>query len=117
MFSDLLELIDENGRSVRAYEICARTARNRAIGELDNSAALFLLAMAAQRFVDSFDDQPITVDEAAREGEKIGGYITDLNDAYNQSDTGIRISALNKVANALSQKKPDRLRLSPLPTG
>ncbi|MBZ0217965.1 MAG: hypothetical protein K8F25_15510 [Fimbriimonadaceae bacterium] len=105
MFIDLLKLVDENGRSVRAYEICARTARNRAIDEPENSAALFLLAMAAQRFVDSFDDQPITVQEAKKEGEKISGYITSLNDAFDQSDADVRLTALNAVARSLSVKK------------
>lgn len=105
MFKDLSEIIDENGRSVRAYEICARTARNRAISEPENSAALFLLAMAAQRFVDSFDDQPITVDEAAKQGEKIGTYIESLDAAFRSADCEEKLSSLNKVAKALSEKR------------
>lgn len=105
MFDDLHKLLDEHGGSVRAYEICARTARNRAVEEPENSAALFLLAMAAQRFVDTFDDQPITVSEAAKEGEKIGGYITDLGEAFDQSDPAVKITALNLVARSLSEKR------------
>lgn len=105
MFSDLHEILEKNGGSVRAYEICARTARSRAVEEPENSAALFLLAMAAQRFVDAFDDQPITVLEAASEGDKIGTYITDLSAAYSQPDPDLKISALNVVARALSEKR------------
>jgi len=105
VFSDLNKLLDEHGGSVRAYAICARTARSRAVEEPENAAALFLLAMAAQRFVDSFDDQPITVLETAKEREKIGGYITDLSEAFSQSDPGLKIAALNIVARALSQKR------------
>ena len=105
MFDDLHKLLDEHGGSVRAYEICARTARSRAVAEPDNAAALFLLAMAAQRFVDAFDDQPITVQETAKEGEKIGGYITDLSAAFSQSDPAKKIAALNIVARALSEKR------------
>ncbi len=105
MFSDFHDLLEKNGGSVRAYEICARTARNRAVDEPENSTALFLIAMAAQRFVDSFDDQPISVNEVAKEGEKIGGYITNLSDAYNQPDPELKIAALNVVASSLSQKR------------
>ena len=103
MFESLLTSINEQGGSVRAYDACARAARARIAAEPDKAAALFLIAIAAQRFVDSYDDQPLTVEAAGAELARFGSYIEALDGAYSQGAAAARLDALNEVAARLAE--------------
>lgn len=98
MFNSLLNDLNEKGGGVRAYEACARAARARIAAEPQNAAALLLISMAAQRFVDAYDDQPLTVEAAGEEREAFGAMVETLGEAFSSGDEAAKLAALNKVA-------------------
>lgn len=98
MFSELVRDLNEKGAGVRAFDTCARAARARIPGEPANAAALLLISYAAQLFVDSYDDQPISVDEAAEELKQFNGMVATLEKAFADGSADDRLVALNTVA-------------------
>ena len=98
MFSELVRDLNEKGAGVRAFDTCARAARARIPGEPDNAAALLLVSYAAQLFVDSYDDQPISVDEAAEELKQFNGIVSTLEKAFAAGSADEKLAALNSVA-------------------
>lgn len=98
MFDTLVKGLNEKGGSVRAYEACARAARSRIAAEPDNAAALFLIAFAAQRFVDAYDDQPLTVEAAGEEMEQFSSFVSALDAGWAAGTAEAKLDALNKVA-------------------
>lgn len=105
MFQSLIESLNEQGASVRAYEACARRARARIVDEPENAAALFLIAVAAQRFVDAYDDQPLTVDAANEELGAFKTYVDALESAFSNGSSDDKVAALNRVAAQLGAPK------------
>jgi len=102
MFESLVKGIVEAGGGVRAYDACARTARSRIAGEPDNAAALLLIAYAAQRFVDAYDDQPLTVETAAEELDNITSIVTTLDGAFKGGSAQAKLDAVNRVARQIA---------------
>lgn len=98
MFNDLKTVLDDKGGSVRAYDAAARTARGRLAGEPDKAAALLLIAYAAQRFVDAYDDQPLTQDAAGEERAQFEWIVDTLEAAFESGSAGEQVAALNAVA-------------------
>ncbi|WP_265519039.1 hypothetical protein [Nitratireductor luteus] len=105
MFQSLIESLNEQGASVRAYEACARKARARIVDEPENAAALFLISVAAQRFVDAYDDQPLTVDAANEELGAFKSYVDVLEKAFSNGSADEKVAALNRVAAQLGTPK------------
>ena len=102
LFTEFLTDLNQQGGSVRAYDKCAREARARIAGEPENAAALLLIAYAAQHFVDSYDDQPLTVEMAGKEFDHFSEIVRTLDEAYSRDSTEARVPALNKVAQMLA---------------
>ncbi|MEZ5812791.1 MAG: hypothetical protein R3D45_15375 [Rhizobiaceae bacterium] len=102
MFDSLVKAISDAGGGVRAYDACARAARARIAKEPDNSAALLLISYAAQRFVESYDDQPLTVEEAAEEFNHITGMVTLLGNAFAGGSAEAKLDAMNEAARRLA---------------
>lgn len=98
MFQMLVKGLNEDGGGVRAYEACARTARARMAEEPENAAALFVIAIAAQRFVDAYDDQPLTVDAASQEFEQFRNLVETLDRAWSSGSAEAKIDALNRAS-------------------
>ncbi|MBO6901092.1 MAG: hypothetical protein JJ864_07075 [Rhizobiaceae bacterium] len=101
MFESLVKNINEAGGSVRAYDACSREARARIADEPQNAAALLLISYATQRFVDSYDDQPLTVKEAAEELDEITQIVSVLDAAFSGESEKAKLDALNQVATRL----------------
>lgn len=102
MFDSLVTELVGSGAGVRAYEACSRSARSRMDAEPDNAAALFLISMAAQRFVDEYHDQPLSLEAAAAELDAFRSLVGVLEAAYVDGAHGDRIAALNAAATTLS---------------
>ena len=102
MFQSLVEGLNEKGGGVRAYDAVARAAAARIPTEPDAAAALFLILVAAQRFVDSYDDQPLTVEAATAEFEAFKSHILTLDGAFAAGSAEERLDALNQIAMRLS---------------
>ena len=98
MFEPLLEQVTTGGSNVRTYSVCVRQARARMDSEPDNAAALFLIAYAAQRFVDSYHDQPLTVEAASDELKQFSAMVKLLSDAFSGKSADARNAALNQAA-------------------
>jgi hypothetical protein len=103
MFDTLLKGLNEQGAGVRAYEACARAARTRIAGEPDNAAALLLISYAAQRFVEAYDDQPLTVEVAGEEFEQFSDIVKTLDSAHSGGSAEAKVAALNTVAARLAE--------------
>lgn len=101
MFSDLLKIVVDGGYAVRAYEDCARRARARIAAEPEHAAALLLIAYAAQRFVDAYDDQPLPVDEANDELARFTSMLNALEESAGSGDAKEHLAGLNQVAGKL----------------
>lgn len=102
MFDAILKDLNENGGGVRAYDICARDARTRIGDEPANAAALLLIAFAAQRFVEAYDDQPLTVEVAGKEFDEFSAIVNELDKAYTAGTAEAKLGALNTVAARLA---------------
>lgn len=98
MFTSLVKGLNEQGGGVRAYDACAREARARIVSEPENAAALLLIAYAAQRFVDAYDDQPLTVETAGAEFSQFSAYVTRLDEGFSKGTPEAKLQALNEVA-------------------
>lgn len=98
MFDTLVKGLNEQGGGVRAYDSCARAARGRIAAEPENAAALFLISFAAQRFVDAYDDQPLTVEAAGEELEQFTSLVSALDAGWADGSAEAKLEALNKVA-------------------
>ena len=98
MFASLVKGLNEQGGGVRAYDACARAARARMASEPEKAAALLLISFAAQRFVDAYDDQPLTVEAAAAEFEQFKSYVDALDAGFAKGTDEAKLAALNAVA-------------------
>ncbi|MCG6114205.1 MAG: hypothetical protein MEQ84_03310 [Mesorhizobium sp.] len=98
MFNDLKTVLDDKGGSVRAYDAAARAARARLSAEPGNAAALLLVAYAAQRFVEAYDDQPLTQDAAGEERAQFEWIVDTLDAAFESGSADEKVKALNAVA-------------------
>ncbi|MEQ8750064.1 MAG: hypothetical protein RIC52_09845, partial [Amphiplicatus sp.] len=81
---------------------CGRAARARITGEPRNAAALLLISYATQRFVEAYDDQPLTVKEAAEELDEITQIVRLLDAAFSGGSEKAKLDALNDVAGRLA---------------
>jgi hypothetical protein len=106
LFNEFLTGLSQQGGSVRAYDKCAREARARIAAEPENAAALLLIAYAAQHFVDAYDDQPLTVEMAAKEFDYFSEIVGALDKGYSAGSAEARVTALNKVAAMLASGLP-----------
>ncbi len=102
MFESLVRGISEAGGGVRAYDACGRAARSRIANEPENAAALLLISYATQRFVEAYDDQPLTVENAAEELSQITGIVELLDSAFVNGSAEAKLGALNEVASQLA---------------
>lgn len=102
MFESLVKGINDAGGGVRAYDACTRTARARMAEEPENAAALLLISYSTQRFVESYDDQPLTVEMAAEELDHITGIVRLLDKAFAGGSAQAKLDALNEVAGRIA---------------
>lgn len=98
MFDIFLKELNEQGGGVRAYDAAARAARARVASEPQNAAALLLISFAAQRFVDAYDDQPLTLDAAGEELEQFTALVSGLDKAFANGSSDEKLAALNAAA-------------------
>lgn len=98
MFENFLEILEQQGGSVRAYEACAEAARAYMHEAPETAAACFVIFSAARRFVDSYDDQPLSSSTAKQEYDAFKADIRALSDAYDKGSDSDRLAAINRMA-------------------
>lgn len=103
--SELVEIVESEGRGVRSYTECARVCQERINDKPDQAASYYLLKIAANRFVDAYDDQPLTSQAADREFSAFKGYADELFAVEEESDPAKKLTAINKVAALIANHK------------
>lgn len=98
VFGELVDTLEEQGKSTRAYRSCSALALSQAKEQPEIAAPLLLLAVGARRFLDTYDGEPISAEEVDEAFEAYRSNAEALQNAFASGDVGERLSALNKVA-------------------
>lgn len=102
---DLLGIIEEQGKGVRSYGECARICQQRINQQPADAASYYLLKIAANRFVDAYDDQPLLSSLADSEFLNFKNYVEQLDAAAIHDDATKKLEILNKVAVDIANHK------------
>ena len=102
---DLIKVLEEHGKGVRAYIKCMQIASNRLKQTSDEAAAYFMLKYAAGKFVHAFDDQPLLSSRAEEEFHVFKRYVEQLSEIETSSDGVANFGILNRVATEIANHK------------
>ncbi|MEP3279227.1 MAG: hypothetical protein ABJN26_13195 [Stappiaceae bacterium] len=102
---ELVQVIEEQGKGVRAYSECARICQERLNTHPDQAAGYYLLKIAANRFVDAYDDQPLLSQTAEDEFQSYKHYADQLEPLHVSSDLNEKLDAVNRVAALIANHK------------
>tara|TARA_R110002167_G_scaffold44741_15_gene134519 strand:- start:2094 stop:2432 length:339 start_codon:yes stop_codon:yes gene_type:complete len=106
--TELVTTIEANGKGVRAFGECGRQARDRIAENPDQAAAYFLLAVAADRFVDTYDDQPLLAPRADDEFLIFKNYVEQFEKARESGSDDAMLKALNDVSRQIAEHRLHR---------
>lgn len=98
VFDQLVDKLEEQGKSTRAYKSCAGLALSLAKENHELAAPLILLALRAQRFVDSYDGEPISAPDVDAAFEAYSANTAALKSAFSDGNSEQRVNALNSAA-------------------
>ncbi|AJE48658.1 hypothetical protein [Celeribacter indicus] len=96
MFTFLLDLATEKGRSIHAYAAAAKAAYAQALKEPDHAAAFYYLATSAENFVDRHERQPLSSEEFEQTFMAFQADIHALEKTA-EAPEGTRLSVLNEI--------------------
>jgi hypothetical protein len=94
-FSDLAQLIKDNGNGVRAFEKAARTAFAAARSTPGQATAYFVLGSEAADFADMYDRMPVTQAIADEAQKRFADHAARLDAA--QDDPEQLVAALDAI--------------------
>lgn len=103
VFDQLVDMLEEQGKSTRAYRSCASSAISLAQDNLDLAAPLLLLALGAERFVESYDSEPLSSPEVDAAFDNFSASASAFKTAFSEGSSEERLDALNRVAISLVQ--------------
>lgn len=75
MFEDLVKTLEAHNYGVRAYEQVAQLCYKSIAEQPDYAVHFLVLSVFAERFVNRYDEHPLTVDEANKVKEQIVSWI------------------------------------------
>jgi len=107
MFTSLIEILKIDGYAIHGFQKCADTALQRGLEEPDFAAAFFLLSSAAEHFVNFYDRQPLSTDDAEMEFSRFESYIKILEAAFSSNNAAEKADALNSVAKKIIEHRID----------
>lgn len=97
MFEDLISTLEAHSFGVRGYEQVAQLCY-KSVAEQPNYAVYFLvLSFFAERFVNQYDDYPLTVDEVDIQKKRILDWIDKLEESLKKNQAE-QIELLNSVS-------------------
>ncbi|SER84258.1 hypothetical protein SAMN04490244_103205 [Tranquillimonas rosea] len=105
MFEEFVQILNDMGRSIHAYQRCATQAYDKAGTDPDHAAAYLMIAMAAESFVARNERMPITADDVQAAYERFSGHVSRLQEAYETSGTDARMAALNETATRIAAER------------
>ncbi|MFK5978235.1 MAG: hypothetical protein QM488_05050 [Rhizobiaceae bacterium] len=103
--TELVNIIEDNGKGVRSYAECSRVARKNIAETPDMAIAYFLLSVACDRFVDAYDDQPLLSQKAEDEFLHFKSYVDRFEAAENENSETAKLKALNDIARQVAEHK------------
>lgn len=103
--TELVNIIESNGKGVGAYVECHRACRDQLATQSDNALSYFLLMFAAGRFADTYDDQPLTSPKAEEEFLNFKSYVAQLEAVENETTPDNKIAALNRITAEIANHK------------
>ncbi|MEJ8472556.1 hypothetical protein [Roseibium algae] len=103
--TELVRIIEDFGKGVRAYNECSRACRDQLKVQSDTAAAYFLLAIVAEKFVDTYDDQPLSSPIAEAEFKRFKGYVEQFEATERASDPSAKLDTLNRIADEIANHK------------
>lgn len=103
--TELLNIIEEYGKGVRAYSECRRAARECIKTQSDQAAAFYLLSLAADRFIETYDDQPLHSQGAEDAFQNFKNYVEQLAAIEQDDDPASSLRSLNRVAADIADDK------------
>ena len=97
MFEELVETLEMHNYGVRAYEQFAQQCYRSASVQPDHAIYFLTLRVFAERFVNQYEESPLTITVADAQKEKILGMIQKMEKALHKDSTA-RIELLNSVS-------------------
>lgn len=103
--TELLNIIEDYGKGVRAYSEFATAARDCIKTQPDQAVSYYLLSIAADRFVETYDDQPLLSQGAEDVFQSFKNYVDELAAAEQSDDSAKKLQVLNRVATEIAADK------------
>lgn len=79
MFSEKIQLIETNGKSIHAYHEVVSVLRKAAASAPQDAAGHLLLALAAEQFLDLNERMPLRAQQVTESYDRINGFAESLD--------------------------------------
>lgn len=103
MFNFVLTALEQEGRGLRAYQTVASRALSILQNDPDRAAPLFLIAQAAEDFVEAHERMPMTTATVDAMCAQMEGIVIDLNEAWSGDDPALKLDALTRTAKRITE--------------
>lgn len=102
MFEEFVQILNDMGRSIHAYQQCAARAHEKAGSDTDCAAAYLLIALAAETFVTRNERMPLPADVAQAAYEEFVALVSLLDKAQADGTPEQMLAALNRTAHSIA---------------
>lgn len=103
MFTDLIKLIEDNGKGIHALRKCAEEAYRRSAADVERSAAWVLMAALAEGFIEANERMAVSTVHIQQQFDLMSANAKTLERAFAESDAANQLAALNTVASSLTK--------------
>ncbi|WBU56122.1 hypothetical protein [Paracoccus sediminicola] len=103
MFSDVIEIIETNGKSIHAYNDVAGMLRRNAASQPEDAAGYLVLALAAEQFLELNERMPLRAPQVAESFDRIKSFAESLDQgraAGREAYLGAIESVAHQIASA-----------------
>ena len=101
MFSEKIELIENNGKSIHAYHEVVAVLRKAAAAAPQDAAGQLLLALAAEQFLELNERMPLRAHQVTESYDRIKGFALAL-DAGRTEGGAAYLAAIESLAQQLA---------------
>jgi hypothetical protein len=97
MFKELIKTLEMHNYGVRAYENFSQMCHQSAKKHPDHAAFFLCLALLADRFVNQYDESPLTISIADAHKDKVLSLIDEMENVLSE-DVTLQVKLLNTLA-------------------
>ncbi|CAB1079414.1 hypothetical protein D1AOALGA4SA_7128 [Olavius algarvensis Delta 1 endosymbiont] len=97
MFKDLMKVLEQHNYGVRAYEHFSQMCYQSAKDQPDHAVFFLTLSILADRFVNQYDESPLTTTAADAQKDEILAIIASMEESVSSSAAD-QINVLNTVS-------------------